>query len=140
MDEATLTRLETSWNRVRHHEAELADRFYGRLFELNPPLRDLFVIAEMESQGAKLTAMLHEVVNSARDPERFVALLETSGARHAGYGVVPAHYRTVGEALLWALDHTPAGRLEEGERDAWAEAYVRIARVMQTGAARSALR
>ena len=120
---------------IEPYGEELAERFYTRLFELDPRLEDLFVITEMSSQGAKLAAMLREILGAARDPDRFDAILHASGARHAGYGVVASHYGTVGDALLWALGHTPAGPLEGPERDAWAEAYVRIARGMQAGAA-----
>ncbi len=134
MTEETLHRLEVSWARVQPFEGVLAEHFYERLFELDPRLRDLFVIAEMPSQGAKLTAMLRELLGAARDPARFAELLRASGARHAGYGVVAPHYRTVGEALVWALDRTPAGPLSAEEREAWAEAYVRIAAGMQSGA------
>lgn len=125
--------LEISWARVAPHAAAFAEAFYGRLFELDPTLEDLFVLTEMESQRRKLVAMLDQLVKAARDPERFAGLLADSGRRHAGYGVVPGHYRTVGEAMLWALDRTPAGRLPAEERAIWAESYTRMAARMRRG-------
>ena len=125
--------LDTSWTRLAPHATEFATAFYGRLFELDPRLEDLFVLTEMESQGEKLVAMLDQLVKAAHDPDRFAGLLADSGRRHAGYGVVPAHYRTVGEAMLWAFDHTPAGPLPPEERAVWAESYTRMAALMQRG-------
>lgn len=125
--------LDASWKRLAPHATAFAEAFYRRLFELDPRLEDLFVLTEMESQGGKLVAMLEQLVESAHDPERFAELLGDSGRRHAGYGVVPGHYRTVGEAMLWALDRTPAGPLSPDERAVWAESYTRMAALMQRG-------
>ena len=133
MTDEQIELLDTSWERLGPHATEFADAFYGRLFELDPRLEDLFVLTEMESQGQKLVAMLDQLVKATRDPDRFAGLLGDSGRRHAGYGVVPGHYRTVGEAMLWALDQTPAGPLAPAEREVWAESYTRMAALMQKG-------
>lgn len=133
MDRRQAALIEESWHRIGPRGAELAEAFYDRLFELDPRIRDLFAAAVMEDQGAKFVAMLAEVVRLVRDPDRFGALLAASGRRHAGYGVVPRHYKTVGEALLWALDHALPGGLEPAAREAWAEAYTRMAFLMQRG-------
>lgn len=79
--------------------------------------------------------MLAEVVRLAQDPERFEEILAASGRRHAAYGVTARHYRTVGEALLWALDQTFPQGLDDETREAWAEAYTRMAFVMQRATA-----
>lgn len=123
--------ITASWNRIEAGGTELAEAFYGRLFQLDPRVEDLFAAAEMESQHGKFVAMLGEVVRLVRDPERFAALLADSGRRHAGYGVVARHYRVVGEALLWAMDHALDGGLDPDTRQAWAEAYTRMAFLMQ---------
>ena len=130
MDEKHVALIRGSWREIEARGGDLAAAFYGRLFELDPRIRDLFAAAEMESQSAKFVTMLAEVVRLVQDPERFEAVLTASGRRHAGYGVVARHYRTVGEALLWALDHTVHG-LDPEVREAWAEAYTRMAFIMQ---------
>jgi hemoglobin-like flavoprotein len=133
MTDEQIELLDTSWRRLTPHATAFAAAFYRRLFELDARLEDLFVATEMESQGQKLVAMLDQLVTSAHDPDRFAGLLGDSGRRHAGYGVVPGHYRTVGEAMLWALDRTPAGALPAEERAVWAESYTRMAALMQKG-------
>jgi hemoglobin-like flavoprotein len=133
MTDEEIELLGASWARTQPFASEFADAFYRRLFELDPGLRDLFVLVPMESQGAKLVAMLDQLVEAASEPDRFAGILAESGRRHAGYGVVPGHYRTVGEAMLWALGHTPAGSLSPPERAVWAASYTRMAALMQRG-------
>lgn len=123
-----------SWNRVLDRKDELARSFYGRLFELDPQIEDLFAISEMDSQHGKFITMMDEIVRLVGDPDAFEAILLASGARHRGYGVVSRHYRTVGEAFLGALDHVTPGGLDSETRAAWAEAYTHMAQVMQNGA------
>jgi len=127
--------IRESWKVVGPRGAGLADAFYQRLFELDPRLRDLFAATEMESQSDKFMTMLSEVVRIMEDPEKFEGVLEASGRRHAGYGVVARHYRTVGEALLWALDEALPGGMDAETREAWSEAYTRMAFIMQRAAA-----
>lgn len=135
-DRADLIRR--SWARVSGAHDELARSFYGRLFALDPRIEDLFAVTEMESQHGKFVTMMSEIVRLVTVPDGFAAVLRVSGARHRGYGVVPHHYRTVGEAFLWALERVTPGGLDEPTRAAWAEAYTHMARVMQIGAEESA--
>ena len=127
--------IQESWGLIEERGPELADAFYARLFQLDPRIKDLFAAAEMESQQVKFVVMLGEVVRLVQDPERFESLLADSGRRHAGYGVVARHYRAVGEALLWALDHAIPGGLDGDTREAWAEAYTRMSFLMQQATA-----
>lgn len=131
-----IERIEESWRRIEPHRAALAERFYARLFELDPTLRDLFLLVEMESQSAKFLAMLDDLLTAARAPEAFRSALAASGARHRGYGVVARHYKLVGEALIWALERCNSTPLSDTVRRDWIEAYTRIACVMQKGAER----
>ena len=125
------TLVQESWQRLAPLGVELAHAFYERLFELDPRIRDLFAVTEMESQAAKFVAMVGEVVRLAGRPHEQETLLVASGRRHAGYGVLPHHYRTVGEALLQAIERVQPGGLDDETRVAWAEAYTRMAFVMQ---------
>ena len=135
MDPATIDRLRESWARVEPHGPALASSFYERLFQLAPRLRDLFVATEMGTQNEKFVLMMSEMVRYAQDPDALVPLLEASGRRHQGYGVVARDYLSVGEAFLWALDHALPGGLTPEERAAWAQAYTFMASVMRGAAA-----
>ncbi|MEJ2539082.1 MAG: globin domain-containing protein [Gemmatimonadota bacterium] len=135
MDTRQIERIRVSWTRLAPEADELARTFYDRLFDLDPRLRDLFAAAEMESQSRKFVAMLAELVRLMQQPEDMERALAASGRRHYGYGVISTHYRTVGEALLWALDRVAGEEgLDPETREAWAEAYTRMASVMQRSA------
>ena len=49
--------------------------------------------------------------------------MQALGRRHAGYGVRPEHYDTVGAALLWTLEQGLGDAFTDDVRAAWAEAY-----------------
>ena len=129
-----IARIDESWRRLEPRRTRLAESFYARLFELDPSLKDLFLLVEMESQSAKFLSMLNEVLSAVRHPEAFRATLLSSGARHHGYGVISSHYKVVGEALIWALEQTTPVPLSEDARRDWIEAYTLMAHVMQKGA------
>lgn len=137
MEEDRADLIQRSWSRVSGATDELARSFYRRLFELDPRIEDLFAVTDMASQRGKFIAMLDEIIRLVRDPEPLHAVLMASGARHRGYGVLSRHYQTVGEALLWALEHTVPDGLDEEERAAWAEWYTHVAGLMRSGAGRS---
>lgn len=48
--------------------------------------------------------MLGTVVNSLTRLDELVPVAQDMAKRHVGYGVQPAHYDTVGAALLWTLE------------------------------------
>lgn len=119
--------------------APIADRaaalFYGRLFEIDPSTRALFRTTDMEEQGRKLMAAIGMVVASLRGMERIMPTLATLGAKHTGYGVTPAHYDTVGAALLWTLRQGLGEAFTAEVEQAWATAYGAVAQAMQAGQA-----
>ena len=76
--------------------------FYGRLFDLDPSLRQLFKI-DLKEQSKKLIATLDALVESIDDWQRIVPVLHQLGQRHVGYGVKEQYYDTVCSALVWAF-------------------------------------
>lgn len=135
MDNARSLLLRESWKRLESHGPAVAEAFYHRLFRLDPRLKDLFAITQMDSQHEKFLLMMREVVRNADRPHEVVTLLAESGRRHRGYGVVSRDYLSVGEAFLWALHHALPGGLAPAEREAWAEAYTFMASVMRSAGA-----
>jgi hemoglobin-like flavoprotein len=111
---------------VKDHAAAL---FYRRLFELDPSLRPLFK-GDMTAQGAKLMAALGGVVASLDHLARILPAVRELSRRHAAYGVQPAHYATVGEALIWTLDQALGSAFTWETRRAWIDAYGRLASAM----------
>lgn len=112
---------------------ELTQRFYARLFTLDPTLRGMFP-ADLTEQRKKLAGALAFMMATLDRPDELVPALQKLGRAHGGYGVEDRHYDTVAAALLGALHDllghafTPAGRA------AWVEVYTTAASVMKDAA------
>jgi hemoglobin-like flavoprotein len=129
MTPAQIQLVKASFARIEALGDRAAALFYGRLFELDPDLRPLFR-RDMTAQRAKLMAALGAVVGSLERLESILPLLRELARRHAGYGVRPDHYATVGEALIWTLAQALGEDFTGDVRRAWTDAYGRLAWTM----------
>lgn len=129
-----ITLIQSSFRKVAPIADQAAALFYDRLFEIAPEVKPLFR-GDMAAQGKKLMGTLAVVVQGLDDLESIVPAAETLARRHVGYGVTPAHYRPVGEALLWTLEQGLGDDFTPETRAAWAGAYALLSTVMITAAA-----
>ncbi len=132
--------LETSFDLIAPRGDELMDRFYARLFEAAPAVRPLFAGTDLRRQKAMLLGTLILLRKSLRDLDAIVPKLRELGARHVGYGAMPAHYPVVGEALLAAMGDVAGEPWRPAFEQAWANAFAVVAQAMLEGAAEVALR
>jgi nitric oxide dioxygenase len=112
-----------------------AGLFYDRLFAVLPEVRRLFP-ADLGPQRTKLMQALALAVASLDRPEAILPVLRELGRRHAGYGVVDAHYAAVGESLLWTLRQGLGDGFTPEVEAAWAETYALVATTMIEGSRR----
>lgn len=127
---ATATLVRATWERASAG-GDVVSLFYRRLFALDPQTRDLFAATDMEHLRTKFADTVRMLLASLDDPSGLQSLARRSGERHAMYGVRDRDYRTGGEALLWALAHALGDDFTPEVRAAWAEAYTRLAFVME---------
>jgi hemoglobin-like flavoprotein len=104
--------------------------FYNRMFELDPSLRVLFP-TDMARQRQKLIETLATAVRGLETPDEFTAMLRELGRRHVEYGVRPAHYQTMNEALIWMLGQGLGKQFSDEMKEAWLEMYQIVANAMQ---------
>jgi hemoglobin-like flavoprotein len=134
MEPAKVALVQESFRKVVPIADQAADLFYDRVFELAPAARPMFP-DDLREQKKKLMQMLGTAVTNLHQVDTIVAAIQDMGRRHVDYGVEPAHYDVVGQALLDTLakglgdDFTPA------VKDAWAETYDLIASTMKDAAA-----
>jgi hemoglobin-like flavoprotein len=140
MTPAQIALVEDSFRYVAPIAEPAAAIFYENLFALDPALRPLFAHAGMGEQGRKLMAAIGFVVGNLRQPEALLPAVAELGRRHAGYGVQPGHYATVGTALLATLEEGLGEAFTPAVREAWAAAYGLLAEVMQQAAAEGSRR
>lgn len=134
MNTQEIQTLQQSFRLVEPIAETAASLFYGRLFELDPALRPLFK-SDLKAQGEKLMSSLKLVVTGLNNPERIIPAVRSLGQRHAGYGVQPEHYNTVGAALLWTLEKGLGTAYTPEVEAAWVSAFGLLSGLMQEAAA-----
>ncbi|MFO1326805.1 MAG: globin domain-containing protein [Rubrivivax sp.] len=110
----------------------MAQALYTRLFQIDPDLRSMFP-ADLGPQRAKLMQMLAAAVAGLDDVPALLPVVAALGRRHAGYGVQPPHYDTVGRALLDTLESGLGADFTPALRQAWSTVYAALAGAMQAG-------
>jgi hemoglobin-like flavoprotein len=85
-------------------------------------------------QARKFSDMLAVIIAGLDDFDGQRPILRAMGLRHAGYGVVPAHYASVAAALLWALGHMLNPEFSPEIKSAWTAFIEEVSATMQEGA------
>lgn len=129
--------VQDSFKKVVPIAATAADLFYDRLFAIAPEVRPLFP-ESLAEQKKKLIAMLATAVTNLHQIGTIAPAVAELGKRHASYGVTPEHYQPVAAALLWTLEQGLGPDFTPPVKEAWTNAYVLIAGVMQDAAAAAA--
>lgn len=125
--------VKRSWSKLQARRLIVGERFYRRLFKLDPGLRSLFH-RDMSDQTRRLVVMLDIAVCGLDEPSVLVPIVQSMGQRHAEYGVDAAHHGTVGAALLWALGEGLTTDFTPEVEAAWTAFYGFIAEHMQAPA------
>jgi len=126
--------VQSSWEKVAPISDTAADLFYGKLFELDPALKELFP-DDMAEQKKKLMQTLAVCVNGLTDLGEIVPAVQTLGQRHVTYRVKDEHYATVGAALLWTLEQGLGDMYTPETANAWTTVYGVLADTMKQAAA-----
>ncbi len=132
MEQKTIDLVQSSFEKVKPIAATAAEIFYTKLFEIDPKLKPLFPSGKgaMEVQGNKLMTMLGSAVAGLNNLEMLVPVLENLGKRHVEYKVEPAHYDSVGAALLDTLSVGLGEDFTPEVKEAWATVYGTMSSVM----------
>ncbi len=124
----------TTWDSVAKISDTAAELFYGKLFELDPKLKELFK-GDMTEQGKKLMQMIGVAVANLHQLDQVLEPVKALGERHVDYKVEDKDYDTVAEALLWTLEKGLGDAWNDDVKAAWTETYVTLATVMKQAAA-----
>ena len=125
--------VQKTWRSVLPVGDTAAELFYGKLFSLDPGVRQLFR-SDLLEQGRNLTAMISVAVGMLHKPERIALAVRQLGERHAGYGVEQRHYEMVGTSLVWALEKCLGEAFTPDVDAAWRAAYAFLAETMHEAA------
>ena len=122
--------IKESFGMVAPIADEAATIFYARLFELDPSLQRLFAATDMAAQRKNLMQTLTVVVKSIDKLDTIVPAVQALGSRHASYGVEPAMFATVGQALIDTLAVGLGDAFTTETRNAWVDAFGILSSVM----------
>ncbi|MEQ9642938.1 MAG: globin family protein [Alphaproteobacteria bacterium] len=131
------TDVQRTWKLVLPVADAAAAMFYRRLFEIDESTAALFRETDMTKQRHKLLMVLSTVVSGLDQLDRLLPLVRELGRRHAGYGVTPTHYESVGRSLLATLEQGLGEAWTPAVARAWACAYTIVAHEMRVGAAQA---
>ncbi len=126
--------VQQSFKKVEPIAPQAADIFYARLFEIAPEVRPLFP-EKMDDQKGKLMGMLATAVNNLHDVDSIIPAVQDLGKRHVAYGVTDAHYKPVGEALIYTLEKGLGDDFTPEVKEAWVTTYTTLQNVMTEAAA-----
>ena len=123
-----------SFTQVQPIAREAAALFYANLFETDPALRPLFS-GDIGEQGRRLFDMIGAGVSLLDRPAQLLPVLRKLGSMHVGYGVLDAHYDTVGGVLVQTLRQGLGAAFTPAVEDAWCAFYGVVSSTMREGAA-----
>ena len=131
MTKEDIVLVQQSWRYIRMIDPTvLGDVFYTKLFIENPSIRRLFP-TDMELQYQKLIGMLSSIIAHLDKMDIFSEEVVKLSARHSTYGVKPAHYARVGEALIWTIEKAMGKDFNPAIRNAWSNCYQQLSALMQ---------
>ena len=106
-----------------------AIRFYERLFEKAPHLRELFQ-NDIERQARMFIQSLNVIVGSLSSTERAARVLKRLGEKHRGYGVETGHYSVMGTVLVETIRDVLGDDFSDEASEAWTAAFRLISSIM----------
>ena len=110
---------------VKEHGEAITTRFYKRMFEKHPELKNIFNMTHQKT-GHQPRALANAVYGAAaniEDMSTIMPVLERIGQKHRSLQIKPEHYPIVGENLLAAIKETLGDAATDEIIDAWADAY-----------------
>ena len=134
MTDAEIRLVKQSWRTLRAIDPGIVgDLFYSKLFMANPSLRNLFP-KKMDEQYSKLMDMLSVIIARLDRMDELDDDIAAMARRHIQYGVRPAHYKLVGNALLWTLRQGLGQDWTLEVEQAWTKCYSNLADTMMRAA------
>lgn len=109
--------------------AVIGDAFYSKLFSYNPSLRKMFP-SNMSHQYQKLMDMINTIIARLDKLDDLTNEISAMAQRHVRYGVRPAHYKLVGNALLWTLKQGLGNDWTPEVANAWTKCYALLSEAM----------
>ncbi|HEY5968330.1 MAG TPA: globin domain-containing protein [Chitinophagaceae bacterium] len=130
MKESEIIIIKRSWKIFREIDpAIIGDVFYSKLFSYNNGLRKMFP-HNMDQQYRKLMDIISTIIARLDKLDELTNEISEMARRHVKYGVRPAHYKLVGNALLWTLKQGLGKDWTLDLETAWTKCYTLLSETM----------
>lgn len=140
MTDDQISLVKKSWKIFREIDPILVgDVFYSRLFVKTPHVKHLFKSSKAE-QSKKLIDMISMIIGRLDRLNEITEEIKQLAIRHVQYGVKPAHYVLVGDALLWTLQQGLGNDWTPDVQEAWVKCYTTLSDTMIAASTESTVR
>jgi len=129
MTERQILLVKNSWSYVIVNSDAAGELFYNRLFEVAPAVRPMFK-GDTKEQARKLMSMVTLIVTKLQKLDEIITDIKMLAQRHSKYGTQPAHYKVVGECLIWTLQQGLGDKWNKETEEAWVAVYGILADAM----------
>jgi hemoglobin-like flavoprotein len=114
--------VQESWRKVEPVKDIAAALFYTRLFELDPPLRDVCG-DDLRDSYKRFTQVVGATVQGLARVDMLLPAVREFGIRHPLPGETEQHHANVASALLWTLEKALRRDFTAEVKGAWIKAY-----------------
>ncbi len=114
--------IQNSWKKILPTAITSADRFYKKLSEVDPAIREIFP-EDLTDQKRAFRATLGRVLKSLDELEGTAPTDRELGDWHIAYGADPGHYQVECETLVWTLEQGIGDNWNDDLKEAWGNAY-----------------
>lgn len=121
--------VQDSWQLITPVSRKMGEEFYARLFEKHPEMKPMFK-SDPKDQAMKLMFMLSYLVHRLDSIDELRAEISKLSTRHKNYGTLDAHYKPLGEVLMWSLKDNLGERWTPETETAWNKTYELFAGLM----------
>ncbi|XP_058969011.2 neuroglobin [Pocillopora verrucosa] len=141
--------LREFWQLIEPIKSVIGKKVFGRLFESNPRIQDIFpafkslkLEAVINSRSLYLyvrqvMTALENAIFSLNDAEVFIEYLMNLGERHKAWPVRLEHFDMIEEALIWTLKDSFPTKCTDYVAETWRELFRFITATMMRGLRRA---
>ena len=122
--------IQYSFSSLTTKSKHVGEKFYKRLFEVNPEFAKLFK-GDMKEQAGALMRMVKTVVEGLNHPEIIVPAIQDLGRRHNEYGVSPEQYKSFGDCLIQCIEEDLGTDFNSATKKAWQKLYTVLTEEMK---------
>ncbi|CAH3152671.1 unnamed protein product [Pocillopora meandrina] len=141
--------LREFWQLIEPIKSVIGKKVFGRLFESNPRIQDIFpafkslkLEAVINSRSLylhvrRVMTALENAIFSLNDAEVFIEYLMNLGERHKAWPVRLEHFDMIEEALIWTLKDSFPTKCTDYVAETWRELFRFISATMMRGLRRA---